>query len=116
MTPGLRLIRLSKLRPLSGRSFTSRSPTIPETEDVVVDDFVLVFLDVPVVVEPLVVSSLAVLVLLEVLVSLEDLVEASVSLEDLVEVWEATEVVCSEVEAVVDSSKGQSQRVRTTRE
>lgn len=79
-----------------------------ETEDVVVDDFVLVFLDVPVVVEvdPLVVSSLAVLVL----------VEVSVSLEDFVEVWEATVVVCSEVDAVVVSSKGQSQRVRTTRE
>lgn len=85
-----------------------------ETDDVVVDDFVLVFLDVPVVVEPLVVTSLAVLVLVEAPVLV--LVEASVSLEDLAEVWEATELVCSEVEADVESSKGQSQRVRTTRE
>lgn len=81
-----------------------------ETEDdVVVDDFVLVFLEVPVVVEPLAVSSLAVLVL----------VEVSVSLEDLVEVWEATEVVCSEVDAVddvEDSSRGKRQHVRNTRE
>ncbi len=36
MAPGFSVIRLSKLRPLSGRSFTSRSPTRPETEDVVV--------------------------------------------------------------------------------
>ncbi len=36
MTPGLSVMRSSKLRPLSGRSFTSRSPTSPETEDVVV--------------------------------------------------------------------------------
>jgi hypothetical protein len=77
-----------------------------ETEDVVVDDFVLVFLEVPVVVEPLVVSSLAVLVL----------VEVSVSLEDLVEVWEATEVVCSDVDAVLVSSEEQSQQVRIARE
>lgn len=81
-----------------------------ETEDDVVDDdFVLVFLEVPVVVEPLAVSSLAVLVL----------VEVSVSLEDLVEVWEATVVVCSEVDAVddvEDSSRGKRQHVRNTRE
>lgn len=86
--------------------------SIETEDDVVVDDFVLVFLDVPVVVEPLAVSSLAVLVL----------VEVSVSLEDLVEVWEATVVVCSEVDAVdvvesvVDSSRGQCQRVLETRE
>ena len=36
MAPGLSVIRLSKLRPLSGRSLTSRSPTRPETEAVVV--------------------------------------------------------------------------------
>ena len=36
MAPGFSAIRLSKLRPLSGRSFTSRSLTTPETEDVVV--------------------------------------------------------------------------------
>ena len=30
------MIRLSKLRPLSGKSFTSRSPTTPATDDVVV--------------------------------------------------------------------------------
>lgn len=86
--------------------------SIETEDDVVVDVFVLVFLDVPVVVEPLAVSSLAVLVL----------VEVSVSLEDLVEVWEATVVVCSEVDAVddvddvVDSSRGQCQGVRKTRE
>ena len=36
IAPGLSVIRLSKLRPLSGRSFTSRSFTSPETEAVVV--------------------------------------------------------------------------------
>ena len=36
MAPGLRVIRLSKLRPLSGRSFTSLSPTTPESGAVVV--------------------------------------------------------------------------------
>ena len=35
MAPGFRVIRLSKLRPLSGRSLTSRSPTTPDTGAVV---------------------------------------------------------------------------------
>jgi len=36
MAPGFNVMRLSKLRPLSGSSLISRSLTKPETEDVVV--------------------------------------------------------------------------------